>query len=59
MPPNYESKTTQHKFNGREGVEDEVLELSISRHAGYYTGQLVGNERFKFSPSGPLGTNTT
>ena len=29
MLPTYESKTTGHKFNGRKGVGDEVLELPI------------------------------
>ena len=30
MLPTHESKTTGHKFNGRKGVGDEVLELPIS-----------------------------
>ena len=29
MLPTHESKTTGHKFNGRKGVGDEVLELPI------------------------------
>ena len=29
MLPTHESKTTQHKFSGRKGVGDEVLELPI------------------------------
>ena len=29
MLPIHESKTTGHKFNGRKGVGDEVLELPI------------------------------
>ena len=29
MLPTHESKTTGHKFNGRKGVRDEVLELPI------------------------------
>ena len=29
MLPTHESKTAQHKFNGRKGLGDEVLELPI------------------------------
>ena len=40
----HDMKTT-HKFNGRKGVEDEVLELPLIIMQSNI-GQLVSNERF-------------
>jgi len=40
MLPSYEMKTT-HKFNGRKGVEDEVLEFPLR-----IMQSNIGNERF-------------
>ena len=56
MLPTHEMKST-HKFNGRKGVEDEVLEFPLR-----IMQSNIGNERFLtrvLKPRPPLETTAT
>ena len=53
MLPTHESKTTGHKFNGRKGVGDEVLELPIGIMQDNTQVSWLATRGFSPLPQGP------